>query len=60
MPVAPIVGKLRKRLILDLTVALGLGTASGYVYWYGFHLPASRTRDLYYLKYEQNKAQENQ
>ena len=33
MPIAPITGKLRKRLILDLTAALGLGTASGFAYW---------------------------
>lgn len=37
MPVGSIpaiTGKLRKRLILDLTVALGGGTALGYGYWY--------------------------
>lgn len=36
MPVGSIpaiTGKLRKRLILDLTVALGGGTALGYGYW---------------------------
>jgi cytochrome c oxidase subunit 7 len=34
MPIAPITGKLRKRLWLDLTCALGLGVAAGYAYWY--------------------------
>ncbi|GHJ88455.1 hypothetical protein NliqN6_4857 [Naganishia liquefaciens] len=58
MPVAPIIGKFRKRLILDLSVAIGLGTAAGYGYWYGVHLPNARVRDLYYLKYEQNKGSE--
>lgn len=29
-----ITGRLRKRLILDLSVALGGGTAAGYAYWY--------------------------
>jgi cytochrome c oxidase subunit 7 len=33
MAIAPITGKLRKRLILDITAALGLGTAAGYGYW---------------------------
>jgi cytochrome c oxidase subunit 7 len=36
MPVGAIpaiTGKLRKRLILDLSVALGGGTALGYAYW---------------------------
>jgi len=33
MPIAPITGKLRKRLWLDISCALGLGIASGYAYW---------------------------
>lgn len=33
MPIAPITGKLRKRLWLDLSLALGLGVGAGYVYW---------------------------
>lgn len=33
MTIAPITGKLRKRLILDLSVALGGGTACGYAFW---------------------------
>ncbi|KLO12701.1 hypothetical protein SCHPADRAFT_904850 [Schizopora paradoxa] len=38
MPIAPITGKLRKRLWMDLSLALGLGISAGYTYWYGFHL----------------------
>ena len=54
MAIQPITGRLRKRLWLDLSVALGLGVAAGYTYWsvsllyqrvrllipcrYGFHL----------------------
>ena len=34
MPIAPITGKLRKRLLLDLSTALGFGVAAGYAYWY--------------------------
>ncbi|KAG8889262.1 hypothetical protein FRB98_005075 [Tulasnella sp. 332] len=48
--IAPITGKLRKRLILDLSMALGLGTAGGYGFWYGYHLPMLRTREAYYAK----------
>ncbi|KAF9224017.1 hypothetical protein BS17DRAFT_780355 [Gyrodon lividus] len=40
MPIAPITGKLRKRLWLDLSVALGLGVTSAYAFWYGSHLKA--------------------
>lgn len=31
--IAPITGKLRKRLWVDLSTALGLGTAGAYIYW---------------------------
>jgi hypothetical protein len=34
MPIAPITGKLRKRLLVDLSTALGFGIAAGYAYWY--------------------------
>jgi hypothetical protein len=34
MPIAPITGKLRKRLWLDLTTAAGLGTFAAYGYWF--------------------------
>lgn len=34
MPIAPIVGKLRKRFFIDLSLGMGLGVASGYAYWY--------------------------
>ncbi|KAL4062605.1 cytochrome-c oxidase subunit VIIa [Scleroderma citrinum] len=42
MPIAPITGKLRKRLWLDLSVALGLGVAAAYGFWYGVHLKAGK------------------
>ncbi|KZT56896.1 cytochrome-c oxidase, partial [Calocera cornea HHB12733] len=51
----PIVGKLRKRLVLDLTCSIGLGIAMGYSYWYGIHLPSVRRRDDYYLKLERER-----
>ncbi|CAO1618117.1 unnamed protein product [Parajaminaea phylloscopi] len=60
MPVGTIpqiTGKLRKRLILDLSVALGGGTAAGYAFWYGVHLPANQRRDDFYAKLQAQKAQ---
>ncbi|PWN20063.1 cytochrome-c oxidase, subunit VIIa [Microstroma glucosiphilum] len=52
-----ITGKLRKRLILDLSVALGGGTALGYGYWYGVHLPSVQRRDAYYAKLQASQNQ---
>ncbi|TKA76660.1 hypothetical protein B0A55_02598 [Friedmanniomyces simplex] len=54
--VKPITGMLRKGLVLDLSVAFGLGTASGYLWWYGFHIPRTRRRDLFYAKLEDERA----
>ncbi|XTI91436.1 hypothetical protein V2W45_1459833 [Cenococcum geophilum] len=34
MAVKPITGMLRRGIVLDLTVALGLGTTAGYAWWY--------------------------
>ncbi|PWN97965.1 hypothetical protein FA09DRAFT_330125 [Tilletiopsis washingtonensis] len=58
MPVGAIpaiTGKLRKRLILDLSVALGGGTALGYAYWYGVHVPSVKRRDTFYEKLQSDK-----
>ena len=34
MPIAPISGTLRKQFFVHLSLALGLGTAGGYAFWY--------------------------
>ncbi|KAF8539371.1 hypothetical protein BDD12DRAFT_793013 [Trichophaea hybrida] len=53
--IAPIVGRLRKGLVMDLSVATGLGMGMGYWFWYGYHVPAVRVRDAYYAKLEQQR-----
>ncbi|BFZ53181.1 hypothetical protein PYCC9005_000204 [Savitreella phatthalungensis] len=53
MAIAPITGKLRKQLIVDLSVAFGLGITGGYAWWFGYHVPAVRRRDAFYAKLEQ-------
>lgn len=55
MPIAPIVGKLRKRLIVDISLGLGLATSAAYAYWYGFHLKTVERRENFYLKLEKEK-----
>ncbi|KAF3940903.1 hypothetical protein ABW19_dt0201075 [Dactylella cylindrospora] len=44
MPIAPITGRLKKGLVLDLTVAIG------------YHIPAVTRRDAFYVKLEQERA----
>ncbi|KAH8147949.1 uncharacterized protein LAJ45_08050 [Morchella importuna] len=60
MAIAPIVGRLRKGLVLDLSVALGIGTSMGYLFWYGYHIPAIRQRDAFYAKIEQQRIANSQ
>ncbi|CAO1631315.1 unnamed protein product [Jaminaea pallidilutea] len=55
-----ITGKLRKRLILDLSVAMGGGVAAAYAYWYGLHLPSVQRRDNYYAKLQAERANAGQ
>lgn len=57
MPLAPITGRLRKRLLLDLSCAFGLGISSAYAYWSVHDIAACsfthlrRARYGYHLKY---------
>ncbi|EIM21751.1 hypothetical protein E3Q22_03800 [Wallemia mellicola] len=57
--IAPITGKFRKSVIRDISVSLGLGTALGYAYWWGVHLPANSQRDQFYLKLAKEKEANN-
>lgn len=50
----------RKPMELLLThsspTLLGLGTAVGYTWWYGYHVPSVRHRDNFYTKLEDERA----
>ncbi|RYO14933.1 hypothetical protein AA0121_g7452 [Alternaria tenuissima] len=39
MAVKPITGMLRRQVVLDLSVAMGLGVTAGYGWWYGLPRP---------------------
>ncbi|OSS51595.1 hypothetical protein B5807_03535 [Epicoccum nigrum] len=56
MAFKPITGMLRRQIVLDLSVATGLGVAAGYGWWYGYHVPAVRHRDAFYQKLEDERA----
>ncbi|KAK4113055.1 cytochrome-c oxidase, subunit VIIa [Canariomyces notabilis] len=56
MAIAPITGMLRRGLITDLSIALGLGFAFANAYWYGYHVPRTVARDNYYRKLEDERA----
>jgi len=54
--IKPIVGMLRRQLILDLSVGMGLGLVMANAYWYGYHIPRLNARDDYYRKQEEQRA----
>ncbi|KLU83723.1 hypothetical protein MAPG_02774 [Magnaporthiopsis poae ATCC 64411] len=56
MAVKPIVGMLRRGLILDLGIALGIGATMGSAFWYGYHVPRRNMRDNFYRKLEDERA----
>ncbi|USP78493.1 hypothetical protein yc1106_05767 [Curvularia clavata] len=66
MAIKPITGMLRRQIVLDLSVAMGLGVTAGYGWWYviqgsiltiqGYHVPAVRHRDAFYQKLEDERA----
>ncbi|KAI1203276.1 hypothetical protein F5X97DRAFT_283994 [Nemania serpens] len=56
MAIKPITGKLKRGLVTDLAIALGIGTAMGSAYWYGYHMPRTHARDAFYKKLEAERA----
>ncbi|KAH7324485.1 hypothetical protein B0I35DRAFT_475728 [Stachybotrys elegans] len=58
MAIKPITGMVRRQLILDLGIGLGIGFAMANVWWYGFHVPRTNARDAFYIKQSQKEAAE--
>lgn len=56
MAIAPITGVLRRKLVVDLSLAMGFGLSGGHLWWYYYHVPAIRRRDAFYSKLEEQKA----
>ncbi|KAJ8129465.1 hypothetical protein O1611_g4169 [Lasiodiplodia mahajangana] len=71
MAVKPITGMLKRGLIVDLSIALGIGTTMGSAYWrnkaiisfptnyaerYGYHMPRTNARDAFYKQLEAERA----
>ncbi|AGO12416.1 AaceriAER063Wp [[Ashbya] aceris (nom. inval.)] len=56
--IAPITGTIKKRIIADIAIGLGLGTAAGSYWWWGFHKPKIAARENYYAQLAQQKAAE--
>ncbi|CAK7217719.1 Cytochrome c oxidase subunit 7A [Sporothrix curviconia] len=56
MAVKPITGMLRRTLITDISLGLGIGFVMGNAFWYGFHMPRTRARDNHYIKLEAERA----
>ncbi|KAK0732982.1 hypothetical protein B0T26DRAFT_745077 [Lasiosphaeria miniovina] len=57
MAIKPITGMLRNRLIVNLSVALGVGVVFGELFWRGYHLPRTVARDNYYKALEEKRAE---
>ncbi|KAK9898309.1 cytochrome c oxidase family protein [Cystobasidium minutum MCA 4210] len=59
MAIPQYTGKFRRRLLLDLSCSLGLGTAAGMAWWYGWHVRKIQLRDNWYIEAERKKAEQS-
>lgn len=50
--------RIQLSLLIPIPLPAGLGTAFGYLWWYGFHIPRVRARDQFYAKLEDQRARE--
>ncbi|KAI0197934.1 hypothetical protein F4808DRAFT_463315 [Astrocystis sublimbata] len=56
MAIKPITGMLKRGLVIDLSIGLGIGMVMGSAYWYGYHMPRTNARDAFYKKLEAERA----
>ncbi|KAI0120966.1 hypothetical protein BJ170DRAFT_688385 [Xylariales sp. AK1849] len=57
MAIKPITGMLKKGLVTDLSIALGIGTVMGSFFWHGYHMPRTIARDNFYAQIEKERAE---
>lgn len=48
MAIAPITGILKKKIIVDVSIGLGIGAVAGSYWWWGFHKGKVQKREDYY------------
>ncbi|VEU19889.1 DEKNAAC100578 [Brettanomyces naardenensis] len=58
--IAPIKGFMAKRVIVDITTGLTLGTAVASYFWFGFHKPMVSKREKYYADIAAKKLVEDE
>ncbi|KAI0526718.1 hypothetical protein F5B22DRAFT_641859 [Xylaria bambusicola] len=56
MAIKPITGMLKRGLVVDLSIGLGIGMVMGSAYWYGYHMPRTHGRDNFYKQLEAERA----
>ncbi|KAI0171482.1 cytochrome c oxidase family protein [Pestalotiopsis sp. NC0098] len=54
--IKPITGMLKKGLVTDLAIALGIGATMGSLFWHGYHMPRTIARDNFYSALEKERA----
>lgn len=59
MPIAPITGTLRRKIITDITVGFGVGGVMAGLYWYYEHKLLVDKRDAFYAKLKAQKEAED-
>ncbi|ORY56392.1 uncharacterized protein BCR38DRAFT_490689 [Pseudomassariella vexata] len=55
--IKPIQGMLKRGLVTDLAIALGIGATMGSLFWHGFHMPRTFARDNFYSQIEKERAE---
>ncbi|CAA22543.1 cytochrome c oxidase subunit VIIa [Schizosaccharomyces pombe] len=50
MAVGPVTGMFKRRIVTDFSVTMILGTLGACYWWFGYHKPAARQREEFYVK----------
>ncbi|EGV64391.1 hypothetical protein CANTEDRAFT_114195 [Yamadazyma tenuis ATCC 10573] len=58
MPIAPITGTLRRKIITDITIGFGCGFVLATGYWYFEHKPLVAKREEFYKQLKAQKEAE--
>lgn len=59
MPIAPITGTLKRKIVTDILIGFGCGFTLATGYWYYEHKPIVAKREAYYAKLKAQKEAED-
>lgn len=59
MPIQPIQGAFKRRVLIDIATGISIGACLASYWWWGFHMDKINKREDFYAKLAESKKQQD-